>query len=91
MKSVRNMVEVKEWWKVLAAKLSGHYEYYGICGNHDSIMAFYIQTCKMTYKWINRRSQKRSMNWEQFGAYLKKYPLPKPEIKHNRYVLGGNV
>ncbi len=91
LKSVRSMFEIKEWWKVLAAKLRGHYEYYGISGNYDKIMAFYIQTCKMTYKWINRRSQKRNMNWEQFGAYLKKYPLPKPEIKHNLYVLGGNV
>lgn len=91
LKAVRNTAEIKEWWKVLAAKLRGHYEYYGISGNHDSIMAFYIQTRKMTFKWINRRSQKRSMSWEQFGAYLKKYPLPKPEIKHNLYVLGGNV
>ena len=91
LKAVRNTAEIKEWWKVLAAKLRGHYEYYGISGNHDSIMAFYIQTCDMAFKWINRRSQKRSMNWEQFGAYLKKYPLPKPEIKHNLYVLGGNV
>ena len=91
LKLIRSMVEIEEWWKVLAAKLRGHYEYYGISGNYDSIMAFYIRTCKMTYKWINRRSQKRSMNWEQFGAYLKRYPLPKPEIKHNLYVLGGNV
>jgi len=91
LKSVRNMVGIEEWWKVLAAKLRGHYEYYGISGNYDSIMAFYIQTCDMAFKWINRRSQKRSMNWEQFGTYLKKYPLPKPEIKHNLYVLGGNV
>ena len=27
LKTVRNMVELKEWWKTLSAKLRGHYEY----------------------------------------------------------------
>jgi RNA-directed DNA polymerase len=91
LKAVRNTVEIKEWWKVLAAKLRGHYEYYGVSGNYAGIMAFYDQTCSLVYKWVNRRSQKRSMDWEQFRAYLKKYPLPKPEIRHNLYVLGGKA
>ena len=85
------MVETKEWWEVLKAKLRGHYEYYGISGNYPSLMKYYKQTYKLAYKWINRRSQKKSMNWKQFVEYIKQFPLPKPEIKHNIYVLGGNV
>lgn len=91
LRSVRNMVEIREWWKVLVAKIRGHYEYYGISGNYASLRAFYKQTCKLAYKWINRRSQKKSMNWKQFMGYLEQFPLPEPEIKHSIYILGGNV
>ncbi|HAX94716.1 MAG TPA: group II intron reverse transcriptase/maturase [Bacteroidales bacterium] len=85
LKSVRNLVEIKEWWKVLAAKLRGHYEYYGISGNYWSIHAYYFQVCKLVLKWINRRSQKRSCTLKQFFEYLKKFPLPTPTIRHNIY------
>ena len=91
LKSVRNMVGIKEWWMVLVAKIRGHYEYYGISGNYASLRAFYKQSCKLAYKWINRRSQKKSMNWKQFMEYLEQFPLPRPEIKHNIYIFGGNV
>jgi RNA-directed DNA polymerase len=90
MKAVRNMVELKDWWKVLEAKLRGHYEYYGISGNYDSMQKFYRRSCKLAYKWINRRSQKRSMTWEQFLKYLEQFPLPKPTIRHKIYIFGGN-
>lgn len=86
LKVVRNSVELKEWWKTLVAKLRGHYEYYGISGNYASIAKFYKRSCELAYKWINRRSQKKSMNWKQFSEYLKQFPLPKPEIRHNIYL-----
>ena len=91
LKSIRNAVKIKEWWKVLEAKLRGHYQYYGVSGNFMSINSFYRETCKLVFKWINRRSQKKSMNLEQFMDYLHKYPLPKPKIMHNFYILGGNM
>ncbi|MHB1153121.1 MAG: group II intron reverse transcriptase/maturase [Eubacteriales bacterium] len=91
LKDIRNAVKMKEWWKILEAKLRGHYQYYGVSGNYASISAFYRETCKLVFKWINRRSQKKSMNFEKFMDYIKKYPLPKPSIKHNFYILKGNM
>jgi len=79
-------MEVKEWWKILEAKLRGHYQYYGISENFESISHFYLITVRMVIKWMNRRSQKKSMNWEGFQEYLKLYPLPKPKIVHNFYL-----
>lgn len=86
LKAVRNFVELKEWWKTLSAKLRGHYEYYGISGNYESIEKYYKRSCNLAYKWLNRRSQKKSMNWVQYTEYLKQFPLPKPVIKHNIYL-----
>ena len=85
LKAIRNQAKIKDIWKILAAKLRGHYNYYGISSNSRSIQAYYYQTMRLTFKWINRRSQKQSFNWTQFTEYLKLYPLPKPALVHNMY------
>lgn len=85
LKEVRNKVKIKEWWKILAAKLRGHYQYYGVSENSVGIASFYRITIMLVYKWLNRRSQKKGMNWENFRKYLNHYPLPKPKIVHSFY------
>jgi group II intron reverse transcriptase/maturase len=87
LKAQRNMLKLKDLWKVIAAKLRGHYQYYGISGNYRGVYRYYICTIKLVFKWLNRRSQCKSFNWEQFLMYLKKYPLPKPFIAHKLYNL----
>jgi RNA-directed DNA polymerase len=85
LKAIRNHVKTKDWWKVLVAKLRGHYQYYGVSENYAGIRSFYKLTIKMVRKWLNRRSQKGKMSWERFSKYLEHYPLPKPEIVHSFY------
>ena len=87
LKAVRNTAKPKEWWGILKAKLRGHFQYYGVSGNYDSIEAFYKHTIRMLHKWLNRRSQKSSMNWVNFTKYMECYPVPKPKIVHNFYTL----
>ena len=31
----------------------------------------------VTYRWLNRRSQRRSWTWEAFAAYVARFPLPR--------------
>ena len=87
LKAIRNLAAVKEWWTTLGAKLRGHFQYYGVSGNFRGIKRFYFLTIRMVFKWLNRRSQKKSYNWESFTKYLTRYPLPKPKIYHNFYTL----
>jgi RNA-directed DNA polymerase len=87
LRKIRNCVKTKEWWPVLRAKLRGHYQYYGVSGNIHSLDQFYHLTERMTLKWLNRRSQCQSFNWECFRRYREHYPLPKPRIVHNFYTL----
>jgi len=91
LKSIRNLVETKEWWKILKAKLRGHFQYYGVSDNYRSINKFYFRTLRMVRKWMNRRSQKRTMSWEKYSKYLEYYPLPKPRIVHNFYLSPARV
>ena len=89
LKSVRNIAKLQEWWEVLKMKLLGHYHYYGISGNMAEIKAYYNQAVRLAYKWVNRRSQKRSYNWAQFHRVLKYNPLPRPKIYHLTYTLSS--
>ena len=87
LKCTRNFRPVKEWWPILAAKLRGHYQYYGVSGNMPSLQRYYGLALRLVLKWLNRRSQRRSFNWAGFNEYLKHYPLPPPRIVHNLYTL----
>jgi len=87
IKKVRSMLPLKDWWPILKAKLTGHYNYFGISGNMRSLQQFYGQVIAMVFKWINRRSQKKSMNWEKYKRYLQWHPLPTPVIYHRIYTL----
>jgi len=89
MKKVRNLIELKEWWQVLRLKLIGHYRYYGISGNMSSMRAYYAQALRLAHKWINRRSQKKSYNWQQFLKFVRYNPLPLPKIYHLTYALSS--
>ncbi len=69
----------------LAAKLRGYWNYYGVRGNSQSLSRFYDQCQKLLFKWLNRRSQKRSLTWVQFDALLKRYRIPTPRIVEQPY------
>jgi len=91
LKHVRNCVTIQEWWQILNAKLTGHFRYYGVSGNSRSISTFYYLVLKLVYKWINRRSQKSSMDWTYFNVYLKRHTLSKPRIYCNLYSLYNDL
>ena len=88
---MRNCIPAKELWPILQAKLRGHYQYYGVSGNTRSLNNYYCQIRRIVYKWLNRRSQRKSFSWDSFVKYLERYPLPTPRIMHNLYTLSPIV
>ena len=85
LKKIRNQLQLKEWWPVLKSKLTGHYNYFGVSGNYRCLQKFYDQVFFIVFKWINRRSHKKSMNFDQFRNYLQWNPLPTPRICYAMY------
>ncbi len=85
LKTVRNTLPLQDIWPLLAMKLKGHYQYYGVSGNFEGIQRFYRQTRRVTFKWLNRRSQKKSWNWEQFEKMELLFPLPRPKLYYAFY------
>ena len=90
LKGVRNKVPLKDWWRVFSWKLRGHYAYFGVSGNSRSLKSVHCHARYLLYKWVNKRSQKKSMNWEQFSNYLLLNPLPRPKIYYNLYAPTGS-
>lgn len=64
----------------LRAKLRGHYQYYGLIGNWQSLRCFFFEVTRTWRKWLHRRSQRRKMPWARFGLLLQRYPLPGPRL-----------
>ena len=70
---------------MLNAKLRGYYNYYGVIGNYKSLWQFYQGAMRILYKWLNRRSQRRSFNLREFTAFLKRYGVLRPRITETRH------
>jgi hypothetical protein len=71
----------------MRVKLLGHYRYYGVTDNSQTLNQFYDEVLKLLYKWLNRRSQRKSFDWDKFDLFLARYPLPKPKIYVSIYAL----
>jgi group II intron reverse transcriptase/maturase len=78
-------MDQEEFLDVIRAKLSGHYRYYGITDNSQKMKSYYMQTLDLMYKWLNRRSQRRSFTRERYYEVLKGFGLPRPRIYVNIY------
>jgi len=66
--------------KTLVAKFQGYWNYYGLIGNSESLGQFYRASCRLLYKWLNRRSQRPSYTWPAFNRLLKRFRVPAPRI-----------
>lgn len=84
LKKHRNMPAPYIWW-LIRPKLWGNYRYYGITDNAPMLYKFLYEVEKLLFKWLNRRSQRKSFDWEKFRLFLKKFPLPTPRIFVNIY------
>ena len=72
---------VKEQRASLKSRIQGHFNYFGVNGNSKALEQLYLETKKVWFKWLNRRSQRSSLTWPQFLSKLKALPLPRPRIK----------
>jgi RNA-directed DNA polymerase len=66
----------------LNRKLLGYYNYYGVTGNSQSLSSFVYQVIGLLFKWLNRRSQRKSYKWEGFMELVKCFGIVKPRILH---------
>ena len=90
----RKIREIKEWIKdnrtmpvndlikKLNQRLQGYYQYYAVTDNIKEVKRFLKIIKWLLYKWLNRRSQRRSYTIDTFyNGLMKSNPLVEPRIK----------
>jgi RNA-directed DNA polymerase len=71
----------RQFIKALNRRLQGHYNYYGIRGNSESIHRFWSWAKQCAFKWLNRRGGKKaSFTWEAFTQALERLGIARPAI-----------
>ena len=74
--------EVSEQAEALAAKLRGHFNYYGLWSNWYALHQFRTETVRAWRKWLDRRSGSAHMIWEKMNRLLRHHVLPPVRITH---------
>jgi len=77
----RHMPE-KEFFRRVNARLRGHYNYYGVRGNSESLYRFFKWAMDCAFKWLNRRGGKRrSFTRMRFDEILNLVNIARPQIR----------
>jgi RNA-directed DNA polymerase len=85
IKVIKDRKPLKQIWKTFVAKLKGHINYYGVSHNAENVSKFINEAKHIVFKWLNRRSQRRSFTWEAFEKYIETHPLPTVKIVHRLF------
>lgn len=78
LKANRSRYTTKQIWSITRAKLRGHYNYFGYFCNRSKLAHFYHGVTGALFKWLNRRSQRKSFSYAKFKQMLQREPLPLP-------------
>jgi hypothetical protein len=71
---------LEDLFRELNAKLRGYYNYYGVNGNYASLNEFFHSALRILFKWLNRRSQRRSYTWTGFRELLQFFQIEQPYL-----------
>ncbi len=64
--------------------LQGHIQYFGVSGNFGGVQRYLYIARRLLFRWLNRRSQRRSITWKRFTAVIAP-SLPRARVIHNLY------
>lgn len=67
----------------LGRKLKGHFGYYGLTGNFESLQRFRWEVIKIWRKWLARRGDPKGMSWERMNKLLAFFYIPEARVVHS--------
>jgi group II intron reverse transcriptase/maturase len=70
--------KLKELMELLKAKLTGYWNYFGLIGNNQSMNHYWWEVQRRLFKWLNRRSQRKSYTWSCFNRMIRRFEIPRP-------------
>lgn len=73
--------DLREQGKWVSAVMRGHYGYYGVPYNSESLWSFAYHVQELWHRALRRRSQRDRQTWERFTRKVK-HLVPAPRICH---------
>ena len=71
---------VAEQHAALVRRIQGHFNYFGVNGNHGCLGSLVYHAQRAWFRWLRRRSQRVRLNWGRFNNLLRAFPLPNPRV-----------
>ena len=69
--------------KALSRVLRGHFAYFGITPNYQSLSRLRHEVRRIWHRWLCRRSQRAYISWTAFERLQERFPLPPVRIVHS--------
>lgn len=85
IKQNRNAMPLKELWELFKAKMRGHIQYYGVSHNADRVNQYIREARRLMFKWLNRRSQRKSFTIDKFKLFIRANPIPEVKVVHRMF------
>lgn len=84
-RNVRDKMDLEDIWSRFCAKVEGHIQYYGVSHNTNRVQTYVSLSTVILFKWLNRRSQRRSLDWEQFSKFINRNGVPRARVCHRLF------
>jgi RNA-directed DNA polymerase len=79
----RNLLPTGELLRRAKVRVQGHLNYYAMTDNSESCYRYMHLTRRVLFKWLNRRSQRKSYTWTAFQQALRHVGWPQVRIRIN--------
>jgi RNA-directed DNA polymerase len=83
LRRFRNLVPTGELLRQAKARIQGHLNYYAITDNAKNCQLYLHLTRRVLFKWLNRRSQRKSYTWDGFLQALRHVSWPQARVRVN--------
>ena len=80
-KKARTMLSIGEMIRAARLRVIGHLSYYAITDNTKWCRDYVYRATRILYKWLNRKSQRKAYNTEQFNQVLRLLDWPTVTIR----------
>jgi group II intron reverse transcriptase/maturase len=77
----RHKMTKAEMLRRAKARVQGHLEYYAITDNARCCSNYVYRATRILRRWLNRKSQRKAYNWEQYNHALKSVGWPRVQIR----------
>ncbi len=79
----RNLLPTGDLLRQAKTRVQGHLNYYAITDNSESCQLYMHLTRRALFKWLNRRSQRKSYTWDGFLQALRHVGWPQVRVRVN--------